>query len=99
MLLQQRREIIGNRIRTTTHYIREHWHEWLWLFVSEVGAGETCPHFYLPVYRSDMRAGFVAWIIPLAPFVLVTVALYRAFWTFWRDCLWAVERWKEYKRP
>src|SRR5687767_5099119 len=96
MLLEQRTEDLGNRIKVTTIYIREHWHEWLWLFVAE---GEACPHFYLPVYRTDMRFGFVAWIIPLAPFVLAAVAFHLAQCTFWRYCMCAGDRWKDYRRP
>ena len=77
-------------------YIREHWHEWLWLFVGE---GQAVPHFYLPTHRDYQRAGFIAWIMPLAPFVLFFVALWRGFINFWSDCIWAVERWRNIKRP
>jgi hypothetical protein len=71
-------------------YIREHWYEWLGVFVSY---GEMRPKFYLPVKRYVDRAGTLNMIIPLAIFVALYFALSSAFYAFWSDCLWALEQW------
>lgn len=92
MIYEEKTNVIGNRVEVSIRYIREHWHEWLWIFISE---GEACPHFYLPVYRTEYRHGYIAWVIPLAPFIVVIVALNAAFHVFWRDCIWVVGRWKK----
>lgn len=94
--IEQNIEVIKNRVGVHIRYIRKRWHEWLWLYVAEE---ECCPPFYLPVYRKMDRHGFIAWITPLAPFILLVVALHFAFISFWRDCLWASEKWRTIKRP
>lgn len=82
----------NGRCHTIVSYIRERWHEWLWVEVSE---GYAVPHFYLPTYRHKHKLSMVCWIIPLAPFVLVFVALKEAFWHFWMDCVWMVDKWRK----
>jgi hypothetical protein len=64
-----------------------------------VDDGYAVPHFYLPTHRKETQFGFFAWIIPLAPFVLFGIAAWRAFLAFWRDCMWAIDRWRDIKRP
>lgn len=76
-------------------YVREHWHEWLWIFISE---GEAIPHFYLPTHRVIDRYGVIVWIIPLAPFVLLYMALRAGFLIFWRDCVYMIQRWQNIRR-
>ena len=91
MLYNQITRVVEGKVEVVTHYIREHWHEWLWVFVS---TGEARPRFYLPVYRTETKFGYVSWILPLAPFVLILVALYNAFFIFWKDCVWAIGQWR-----
>lgn len=95
MLYQEKHEVIGNHIKITIKYIREKWHEWLWIYISE---GEACPYFYLPIYRNNYRRGYVAWFCLFAPFVLIGYSLYLAVWQFFKDCAWALTEWRELKR-
>lgn len=92
MLYQYESKYDGTQVKRAVRYIREHWHEWLWLYVEE---GEAYPRFYLPTHRCFMRHATVAWIIPLAPFVLFLVSLHAAFKVFWSDCIQMVDRWRK----
>lgn len=82
--------------------IRDNWKEYLWVFVEwcyildRVERGRSVRWFMLPVYRQYDRAGWVCWIIPLAPFVLVFVAVLRAFRALWADLIYTIEEWKNW---
>jgi hypothetical protein len=73
-------------------YIRQHWTERFYVLVYE---GERCPRFYLPTYRKYDACCYIAWIIPLAPFVLLGMALYSAFWIMWKDLVTIISMWVE----
>lgn len=98
MILEQHTKIVGEEVKVSVKYIREHWHEWLWIDI-DIGQGYAIPHFYLPTHKRAYSHSMVCWIIPLAPFVLLAIALYRALWEFWKDCVWMVKEWKDIKRP
>lgn len=48
---------------------------------------------YLPVSREDHRLGYRVWILPLAPFALLVVALVRGFREFWWTLVDAIDKW------
>ena len=55
--------------------------------------GEIRPLFFLPTEQKRDRAGYQAWIMPLAPIVIVLVALRHALLTFWHDVFEVVSMW------
>lgn len=72
-------------------YVRENWKEW---FVVEVAEGLRRPPFYLFThYRWDRRT-YYAWIFPLAPIILLLVALGAGFYSVWEDLVRAVGCWR-----
>lgn len=95
MLIQQKTEVIGNKVFRSYKYIRERWTEYFWLFVRE---GEAIPYFYLPVYRAYAQNGCYNMPTPLAPFGLVIIASYFALWSFWKDVVTMVSKWSNVKR-
>ena len=95
MKVQEKIEIDNGRVFRSYIYTREKLSEWFWIFVSE---GESCPYWYLPVYRSFMRHGHYAMPTPIAPFGLLALALYAAFWSFWKDVVYIVSKWVDVER-
>jgi hypothetical protein len=57
--------------------------------------GNCRPLFFLPTERKHDRAGYQAWIMPLAPIVMVLVALRRAALVFCQDVFEVVSMWEE----
>lgn len=87
--------------RVKVRYERDHWTEYFtieldFLFVQHAAEGDAIKRFFLPVYRNEMRAAWVCWVWPLAPFVLFGIALGRAFSSLWSDVIWAVDTWRDW---
>ena len=76
-------------------FTRENWKEWFRYFrvIYSVEEGGQYPKFYLPVVRDYHRVGYTCWIMPLAPFVLVVVALTRALRQFWFYLVDVIDKW------
>lgn len=92
-MIQHIKEESG-KIKVT--HTRENWKEWFRFFkvIHEVGEGGCYPRFYLPVYRDYPRGDYMCWIIPLAPFVLVTVAIKRALYQVWCELISIIDKWQ-----
>jgi hypothetical protein len=95
MKIQQKTEVLGNRVFCSYKYFRDHWYEWFWMFIEE---GCAYPYFYLPVYRSNIRYGCYVMPTPLAPFGLILIALYFSFRSLWIDIVIMVGKWGSLKR-
>lgn len=88
-----------------TDFKRENWKEYFKIFVHtdyliarclyrQSDEYEAIPWFMLPVYKDDMRDGWICWVWPLAPFVLIGVASYRALLSFWKDLIKVINLWR-----
>ena len=98
--------MIGNKKTTnngdvTITYTRENWKEWFRYFgvIYECGEWEVYPKFYLPVSRDYAKNGYTFWIMPLAPFALIFIALTRASKQFWFDLVDCIDKWKRKALP
>ncbi len=69
-------------------YKRESWKEWFRVLVT---MGMCAPRFYLPVNREWSANRIIAWIFPLAPFVLLWLIVKNIAWSLWRDLMTFLE--------
>lgn len=67
-----------------TIVIREHWHEWFRVYVSE---GYMIPRFYLPIATDFKTRQAECWIFPVAPVAIFFIIMKRALWGIWVDLI------------
>lgn len=85
--------MILTKIKTSTFFVikytREHWTEWFTMFYAlHIVEEWACrPRFYLPVQRDETRNGYQCWILPLAPFVMLWLIVFRVFIATWKDLM------------
>ena len=85
-------------------FTRESWKEWFYIVISstyiayELEEGARIAPFYLPVYRREEMDAWVCFLTPIAPFVLILVAMKRGITSFWRDLVFTVHEWKKFEK-
>ncbi len=92
--------IATNLAQNVWKYTRQKWQEFFVIvcqmeyLTRTVHQGTRLPPFYLPVYRKYETNAIIAWIFPLAPFVLIFLLVKELCRTFW---FWAID-WVELLR-